>query len=203
MLSYRVVDRLAFAAELCRGKTVLDIGGQKMPGCDSKSPFANAYQKIQMAASDYRIADYQQVAGVDYVIDLNHAQGVESLRHAIDEFRPQVILCMETLEHVNYHFESMNAMAHAIESCGATVFITIPNNGNWVFNALGWNWDHSIAFFQGVADRFVRRSDLGRHKVELVGCMQKYVWYWWIAYALSFLQPFSWGFVVTPVTDRT
>lgn len=198
MSSYRVVDRLAFATELCRGKTVLDVGGQKMPNCDPNSPFAREYQKIQKAASDYRIVDYQQVPGVDYIVNLNRPEGVEALRTVVDEYRPQVILCMETLEHVNYHFESMNAMAHAVEAYGTTVFITIPNNGNWVFNALGWNSDHSVAFFQGIADRFVRRSALGRHEVEKVGCMQKYVWYWWIAYIVSFRQPFSWGFVVKP-----
>lgn len=203
MLSYRVVDRLAFAAELCRGKTVLDVGGQKMPNCDPGSPFAREYQKIQRAASNYRIADYQQVPGVDYVVDLNRPEGVDALSAAIDEYRPQVILCMETLEHVNYHFESMNAMASAIAAHGTTVFITIPNNGNWVFNALGWNWDHSVAFFRGIADRFVRRSRLGSHAVEMVGCMQKYVWYWWIAYTISLFQPFSWGFVVKPVADRS
>jgi hypothetical protein len=203
MALYRVVDRLAFAAELCHGKKVLDIGGQKMPNCDPKSPFAREYRKIQQTASEYRIVDYQQVPGVDYLVDLNRPDGVESLRKAIEEYRPQVVLCMETLEHVNYHFESMNAMAHAIGAYGATVFITVPNNGNWVFNALGWNSDHSIAFFQNIADRFVRRSELGLHKVEIVGCMQKYVWYWWIAYTISFFQPFSWGFVVKPVADRS
>jgi len=105
---------------------------------------------------------------------------------------------METLEHINYHYELMNEMARCVENYSSKVFITIPNNGNWVFNALGWNHDHSTAFFRDIAFRFVTRSDIGKHTVLVAPCMQKYLWYWRIVYILSIMQPFSWGFLITP-----
>ena len=103
---------------------------------------------------------------------------------------------METLEHVNYHFEIMNVFAEAISKYETVVFISLPNNANWILNALGWNFDHSIAFFRDIAKRFVMRSNLGMHDVTYSGCMQKYVWHWWIVYILSFFQPFNLGFTI-------
>ncbi len=190
------IDRLVYARTLSAGKKVLDIGGQKMPNCAVTSPFAVEYGKIQLAASAYRIVDYQDKPEVDYVLDLNKAESIARLAGIIAEFKPEVILCMEVLEHINYHFEVMNVLADAITKINSVVFITIPNNGNWVFNALGWNQDHSIAFFKNIALRFVSRSDLGKYPVEMHACMQKYRWYWWIVYLLSFGQPLSWGFTI-------
>ena len=221
-MSQRVVDRLAYAAELSRGKRVLDVGGCGMvipapdPGAlgralfalhfwaerlahggrKESAPFRTALSTLSEEASERRVADYQDDPQVRYRIDLNAREGMEQLRVAIDDFRPEVILCMETLEHVNYHFEAMNEFARAIDRYGSVVFITLPNNSNWVLNALGWNHDHSIAFFRDIANRFVRRSDLGKHAIESFGCVQKYVWHWRLAYLLAFGQPFNWGFTV-------
>jgi 2-polyprenyl-3-methyl-5-hydroxy-6-metoxy-1,4-benzoquinol methylase len=191
-----LVDRLVYAQTLSSGKKVLDIGGQKMPNCAATSPFAVEYSKIEQAASEYRIVDYQDKPEVDYVLDLNKPENISKLAGIIDEFKPDVILCMEVLEHINCHFEVMNVLAEAVTRFSSVVFITIPNNGNWIFNALGWNQDHTIAFFKDIAWRFITRSSLGKHQVEIHACMQKYVWYWWIAYILSFRQPFSWGFTI-------
>ena len=191
-----LVDRLVYAQTLSSGKKVLDIGGQKMPNCVVTSPFAVEYSKIQKTASEYRIVDYQDKPEVDYVLDLNKPENIAKLAGIIDEFKPDVILCMEVLEHINCHFEVMNVMAEAITKINSVVFITIPNNGNWVFNALGWNQDHSVAFFKNIAFRFISRSALGNHQIEMQACMQKYLWYWWIVYFLSFGQPFSWGFTI-------
>jgi hypothetical protein len=191
-----LIDRIQYAQRLSAGKKVLDIGGQKMPGCDHASPFAIAYAAIQKSASEYRIVDYQNRAEVNYVLDLNEPASVARLSDVIMDYQPDVILCMETLEHINCHFEVMNTLADAVTRSGVVVFITIPNNGNWVFNALGWNSDHSIAFFRDIAWRFITRSRLGQHDVTMVACMQRYIWYWWLVYLLSFGQPFSWGFCV-------
>jgi hypothetical protein len=108
---------------------------------------------------------------------------------------------METLEHLNLHFECMNQLAHAVSAYGAEVFITVPNNGNWIFNALGWNHDHCVAFFRDIAMRFVSRSNLGRHEVTEIPCMQKYLWYWPLVYAASFFQPMNLGFHIRPRTE--
>ena len=196
------VDRLELAVRLARGARVLDIGGQKMAGCDPNSPFAIRYAEIEKAAGTYRIADYQQKPTVDYVVDFNKAESIPQIRRALDEYKPEVIFCMETLEHINYHFELMNEMARCVAEYGSRVFITVPNNGNWVFNALGWNVDHSIGFLRDIAYRFVTRSDLGRHSVLVAPCMQTYLWYWRIVHLLSFFQPFSWGFLVEPKNSQ-
>jgi len=195
--SLKMVDCLVYARTLVSGERVLDIGGKKMPNCAVDSPFASEYGRIEREATEYRIVDYQDVPGVDYVLDLNHSSNVAKLGRIIEEYKPSVILCMEVLEHINCHYEVMNVMASAVEKYGTRVFITIPNNGNWVFNILGWNTDHSIAFFRDIAWRFVTRSELGKHQVTMLGCMQKYLWYWWIVYLIAFMQPLSWGFVVS------
>jgi len=194
-----MVDRIKFAEMISRGKRVLDIGGQKMPSCDPGSRFAREYGRIERGAGDYRIIDYQRKPSVDYVLDFNESVSMSELRSIIDDFKPEVILCMEILEHVNYHFELMNEMARAVCDHNSIVFITIPNNGNWVFNSLGWNGDHSIAFFRDIARKFITRSDLGQHGVLVAPCMQKYLWYWRIVLAVSFFQPFNWGFLICPI----
>jgi hypothetical protein len=169
-----------------------------LPRDPKKSRFLAAYCAIREAAREYRIVDCHDVPPGHYEIDFNREGSVAALRDALFAYRPEVILCMETLEHVNYRYEMMNAMATAVSEWGATVFITIPNNGNWIFNALGWNWDHSVAFFENIARRFVFRSNLGQHAVDMLPCFQKYLPCWWLVYAAAFFQPFSWGFVVRP-----
>lgn len=196
------MDRIELATRISAGARVLDIGGQKMANCDPRSPFARVYARIEAAAREYRIADVQRQPSVDYVLDFNRPDSLPALRAALADYRPEAVLCMETLEHVNYHFELMNEMARCVERNGSCVFITVPNNGNWLFNALGWNRDHCIAFLGDVAWRFVTRSALGRFEVLAVPCMQRYRWHWRIAYALSGFRPFSWGFLVAPPAQR-
>ncbi len=191
-----LIDRIRYARKLCAGRRVLDIGGQKMPNCQASSPFAIEYSRISRAAQTYRIVDCQNKPEVDYVLDLNRPTSLPDLRRILQDYRPEVILCMEILEHINCHFEVMELLAEAIDTMNTTVFITVPNNRNWIFNALGWNADHCVAFFREIAWRFVTRSSLGAHQVHMYACMQQYVWYWRIAYLLSFAQPFSWGFVI-------
>lgn len=194
------VDRIQLAERLASGAKVLDIGGQKMASCDPRSAFAIRYACIERSAAEYRIADYQDKPTVDFVIDFNKSDSIAAIRRILDDYRPDVILCMETLEHVNYHFELMNEMARCVRLYGSRVFITVPNNYNWIFNALGWNHDHSVAFFRDIAYRFVTRSDLGQHCVLVAPCMQTYLWFWRLVYLFSFFQPFSWGFLITPKT---
>jgi hypothetical protein len=206
------VDRLEFAATVSRGKRVLDIGGHKYTAVTHTSihriamnigggripPFVRAYGKIQDGAKEYRIVDVQHTEATDYVVDFNCRESVVKLRQIMESYNPEVILCMETLEHINYHCEVMNEIARAIKEWGAEAYITLPNNRNWVLDALGWNADHILAFFKGTSWRFVARSELGRCQVTMHACMQKYLWYWWIVYLVSGCQPFSWGFLIKP-----
>lgn len=203
-----ITDRLVYAARVAAGKRTLDIGGRGMPpspecerawkaerskvqnGVDN-SRFAKALRAIGEGASEYRIVD--QWEG-DYILDLNFSESISRLRGIISDYRPEVIICMETLEHCNYHFEAMQEMARSIGENDSEVFITIPNNGNWIFNRLGWNFDHCVSFLPETARNFIQRSDLGKYDVTYVPCFQQWAWYWRIVYAGGFFQPFSLGF---------
>ena len=225
-MSERIKDRLVTARDLCHGKRVLDIGGQLMPagstdsgfaqsgrslmqllGLESKDPsqsrFAKLYRSIGEGAKEHRVVDYHDVPPGHFEIDFNKTGSPEKLRRAIDEMKPEVILCMETLEHVNYRYEMMNEMARSVALYNTTVLISIPNNANWFLNALGWNCDHSVAFFKDIAERFVVRSDLGQHDVKMFGCMQQYFWLWRVIYAMTLFQPFSWAFLIKPKANAT
>ena len=71
----------------------------KWPGNDEKYPkFTRIYGRIHQASADYRIIDCQQDEQVDYCIDLNVKGSPDQLQDIINEFKPDVILCMETLE---------------------------------------------------------------------------------------------------------
>ena len=84
---------------------MLDIGGALMPETKEEDAFTKRYRRIRAGAREYRVVDYQQKPGVDDVVDLNRPGSVETLRGIIDGYRPEVILAMEVLEHVNYHYE--------------------------------------------------------------------------------------------------
>ena len=76
--------------------------------------FARTYDGIRESAREYKIADVQ--AAADFVVDLNSDAGVAELRKVIDTYRSETILYMETLEHVNDHFEVMNVLAYAVKT---------------------------------------------------------------------------------------
>jgi hypothetical protein len=213
--SNQLEDRLVYARGVAAGKRTLDIGGRGMPPADNvkllgpnslslkkedpgQSKFAKLYRSIGQSAAAYHILDARNEPDVHYPVNLSEKGCIEKLHGVISDYRPEVILCMETLEHCNYHFEAMNEMARAVGEFGAEVFITIPNNANWILNYLGWNYDHCVAFLPDVGKRFVERSDLGQHRITYVPCFQKYLWYWRLAYAASLFQPFSLGFHVRP-----
>jgi len=216
-ISTKLEDRLVYARNVAEGKRTLDIGGRGMPPVpdDAKilgpnsfslkkedpeqSRFAKLYRSIGQNASEYRILDARNEPDVHYPLNLSEKGCIEKLREIIGGYRPEVILCMETLEHCNYHYEAMNEMARAVADYGSQVWITIPNNSNWVLNrVLGWNHDHCVAFLPEVGRRFVERSDLGKHQITYVPCFQQYLWYWRLVYTASFFQPLSLGFHVRP-----
>ena len=170
-----------------------------MPGVMPSTTFARAYAQIRDKSFEYKIVDVQEAA--DYRIDLNVPEGPEKLDKIIKAYDPEVILCMETLEHINYHFEVMNLLAAAVGRNHARIYITLPHNGNWITTLSDWHVDHCVGFFKGIAERFVTRSDLGRYQVCMFPCSGKYVWYWWIVWILSFFQPVSWGFVISPGSE--
>lgn len=217
-----MIDRLEYATRLSLGQRVLDIGGMGMPlsadreigafgriavrlmrlltrekpGRPETSGFGRAYQNIRDAAHIYRAVDCHSASRPHFRLDLNRMEGVRGLLKAVDSFRPQVILCMETLEHLNYHYEVMNVIARAVDRYDAVAWITLPNNANWVLNAMWRNHDHVIGFFPEIAYRFISRSKLGAHNIKYIPCTQKYVWFWPLVHLAAFCQPISLGFRV-------
>ena len=190
-----LVDRLEYASQLCQGKRVLDIGGQHPLNHDPLNPFGAAYRKILRSAGEYECFDRDNKPNVKYAGDLNTAEGREYLARTLEDYQPQIVLCMEILEHLNHPHLVMNILATYLNKRkGMEVFITIPNNGNWILNALNMHQDHNVAFFKSIAQRFIERSELGSLPVTMRPCMQKYKWYWWIVFVLAFCQPFNWGF---------
>jgi hypothetical protein len=199
-MEMRLVSRLDYAASLCRNRRVLDVGGRIIL-TETNPPFERTYQKIKQSAKEYKIADILNDKLVDYILDLNTKEGVSRLAMAIESYKPEVILCMETLEHVNYHFEVMNLFAKAVEQYSTQCLITLPNSGNWIVNHIIGIKDHSIAFFRDIAQRFIMRSDLGKFDVKMFPCTGMYLWYWPLVYVLSGFQPTSWGFLIRKSKD--
>lgn len=189
-------DRLQFAAKLCTSKRVLDIGGQHPFNHESNHPFLVSYRQITSNASHYEIVDRQNQQGVRYVADLNTREGLDNLAKILEEYQPEIILCMEILEHLMFPFETMNIFAAYLLRHRAKLFITLPNNGNWIINLMNWHADHNYAFFRSIAERFVKRSKLGECQIEMFPCIQRYHWYWRLFYALALGQPVNWGFLV-------
>lgn len=131
-ISNKLEDRLVYARSVAKGKRTLDIGGRGMPappenvrllGPDSlslkkadpsQSTFAKLYRSIGQGASEYRVLDDRNEPDVHYPLNLSQKGCIEKLRPIISDYRPEVIICMETLEHCNYHFEAMNEMARAM-----------------------------------------------------------------------------------------
>lgn len=196
MKTGQLIDRFRFAAGLSKNRRVLDIGGQK-PRNEPTNPFGIAHREISDSASQYEVLDRDLKGGVKYVADLNSHEGREMLTTVLHEYRPEVVLCMEVLEHLNYPCEVMDILGEYVLSSKAVLFVTLPNNGSWVLNALNWHSDHNFAFFKSLAARFVKRSELGNCDIEMYPCMQTYRWFWWIVYLLAFCQPFNWGFKIT------
>ena len=191
------IDRFEYATKLSAGKRVLDIGGALMPGTDPDHPFAKAYSKISIGAKEYKVVDYQDLPTVDYILDLNYDKNVKELEKIIEDYKPEVILCMEFLEHINYHYEIMQVLARAVGSLNSVVLITLPNSDNWFWKLLGWDTDHVMGFNRGTATNLITRSNLGKHNVKYVPLVSgKYKWYWFFVHILTFCQSFSLAFEI-------
>jgi hypothetical protein len=193
-----MIDRLEMASRLAQGKRVLDIGGVGMGG-DKKSvgvPFAGdgyvrGLRSVEQNASAYRTVDIDPRA--NDVIDLSSETGPSQLGAVINQFKPELIVCMETLEHLCNASEVLRVMG----TTGCEIWITLPNNRNPLLDWLGWNYDHCFRFCPDTATRFVQRVLPGR-TVRAYDCFQKYLWYWPLAYAAGGFRGMNVGLQVMP-----
>jgi 2-polyprenyl-3-methyl-5-hydroxy-6-metoxy-1,4-benzoquinol methylase len=191
-------DRIEVAIELCRGKRVLDIGGSRMEP-DATHPFDKAYRQISVVSKEYKIADINPQA--DAVVDLNTRCGVLDLAQCLAIYRPDVILCMETLEHLNRAGEVMDFIASHVQR-GAVALITLPNNDPWTMLVrcewmLGWMRHHLVAFTRrNVARNFITASALRHCAVAEFDAIGKQYWFWPLLYLAAGCQGFSFGYII-------
>ena len=193
------VDRHVMARELSRGRRVLDIGGVGM-GSKQESRWSpvrshaqracgREYNKIREAASRYETLDYRP--GADWECDLNNPGELPKILRSCE---PDVIICMECLEHLAYPGMVVQAIGEAVQR-GSVAWFTVPNPWHWVWWVLGWHYDHTLLFTREMGLRFFSRvsSDF---RVTYYQCTQRYVPYWWIIYLAGFLQPENHGFLL-------
>jgi len=186
------LDRLSYTAKACRGKRVLDVGGALMPETPKDCRFAKAYSKIKQGSKEYKVMDRQNTFDVDYVADLNTLKGIGLLSKTINEYQPEIILCMETLEHINCHWEVMEVFAEAISKLNCVILISLPNDTNLLFKYFDFDWDHLMGFNKETATRFLTRSSLGKHHIKYMplasGMYQKY---WPLCWLFSVGNPIA------------
>ncbi len=189
-------DRIEVAIELCRGKRVLDIGGSRMEP-DATHPFDKAYRQIEAVSKEYKIADANPQA--DEVVDLNTRCGVLDLAQCMAIYRPDVILCMETLEHINRAGEVKDFIASHVQR-GAVALISLPNNQSWIVNVLSivlkWWKYHLMAFTRTTARNFITASELRHCQIEEFDAIGKYQWFWPLLYLAAGCQGFSFGYII-------
>ena len=191
-----LICRHRYAHALCHGERVLDIGGALMPlKTDTTSAYAQMYRQVRRDSASYKVVDNHDA---DYPVDLNSPYCGSVLCWAILDFQPEVILCMETLEHVRQHLCVLEQCAWAIAHLGCDVFITLPSVTNWIPHVAGWHDHHLFAFTGGMARRFVQASSLGKLPMREYACFGRWRWWWWAAYAATGFQPLSYAFHIVP-----
>lgn len=189
-----LVDRLSFAKQLCSGKKVVDVGGSRM-NPEERDLFAKTYLEIQMCASEYLVIDRHPTA--DVVMDLNYP--VDLSKH-LDQ--AEVVLCMETLEHLRNPGLVCDALRSAATR-GAEVYVTIPRAsafcmylekygfGNW------WGKCHHLYSFPDYhADVFISDNFTGCN-IKKQACLGKYNKLWPLVQLATFGRGLSHGFLIT------
>ena len=131
----RPVDRLAFVAEACRGRAVLDIGAM-----DETAYLAKRGQGTWLHERIAAVAD--RVVGVDSS-DAVPEDGLETgprsrivrgdvahLDELLDrlDFRPDVVVAGELIEHVPNPLAFLQALAGSPRLAGAELILTTPNS---------------------------------------------------------------------------
>jgi hypothetical protein len=188
-----MIDRLHYALQLCRGKNVADIGGARMEP-DGKSSFDYLYRYLQRQSASYTVIDRDESA--DVITDLNRPQDLSE--HLA---RAEVILCMETLEHLRNPGLICDQIAEAVKR-GATAFISIPRT-SWFHRILerggfqrliGWPASpHLYAFDDHHADIFIRHNFAGL-KATKYTCLGRYSLLWPVVWLLTMGRGLSFAY---------
>jgi len=188
----RLIDRIDFARDLCRGRRVLDIGGARMnPG--GASHFDNRYRSIGAAAASYVIADRHESA--DIQVDLDAPGSIDRLHSALPI---DVILCMETLEHLRNPGRVCAFIANFVERTGGEAFVTIPRS-SWFVRALEsrrWKTSHLYSFHDYHAGVFMNLN-FNCVLSRWFKCISLHHPAWRLVYAATGFRGLSYGFHIT------
>lgn len=185
------VDRLQFARQLCSDKRVLDIGGSRF-NHDGDSAFDKAYRSIEAFSRSYTIVD--QHSSADIVCDLSDVDAVRSLILPDAD----VILCMETLEHLKNPGVVCDVISTQILR-GAVAYLTLPRQS--VFyrhlekHGLKPWWgkcEHLYAFHRNHLDVFLRYNFRGM-TTSVHACIGMYDMTWPLVWAATLGRGLSWG----------
>jgi len=173
---------------------------------DATALFDIEYRKIEQAAVRYDIVDRAKSA--DVTIDLNDVDAVRGLTLPPCD----VILCMETLEHLCNPGMVCDKIAAAVRH-GATAYITVPaqsafwtfyeahgfDGAKWGFPALG-HWDkahHLYGFCRHHFNVFLSDNFSGLN-VSVHNCMGRYIgWLYPIAWLATLGRGVSFGAIIT------
>ena len=182
----RINDRFTWAANLCAGRVVLDIGGVGAGVCIEDNPYYRAMSVIRKTPSVYRTADIKPEA--DIHVDLNSRLAIDELVENAKDY--DIVMMMEVIEHTPLG----GYLLTRLSELNISMIVTLPANDNWVLNALRWDYDHVCGFTKSTAYRFVERACKNRNYVytPLIG---KYTKMWIPVYLLSG-KPISHGFYI-------
>ncbi len=192
-----LIDRIGVAQCLAAGRRVLDIGGEG-PILDNVAPLlAREYRLLREVCHEYKCLDIK--GKPDYQADLNTESGMLTLALALDNYRPEVVLAMEVLEHLQRPDKVVSLIASAVQN-GATAWITVPNAGNWIVQKVLydpkhdtphlWEWDTNELSALCVMDG-------SRCRVQSFKCLGFYDPRWPLALLGACGKPTSWGYLLS------
>jgi len=189
----KLIDRLEYARNLCRDKHVVDIGGARMKP-ENRSAFDLIYLAIRKAARGYVVIDRHPSA--DVVIDLDSPDGLEDAL-----LGAEVVLCMETLEHLRNPGLVCDAIAKAVRG-GAKAFITFPRTSMLVrsyeqhgFTKLWGKCEHLYGFDDHHAAIFMKHNFAGL-RITPFKCCGTYLWWWPLVMLATFGRGGSFGYLI-------
>lgn len=187
-----MIDRIEYAARICTGKKVVDIGGSRMDP-KGNSSFDSRYQRIQKLSAAYHIVDRATTA--DFVMNLDSPSGLSEVLAGAE-----VVLCMETLEHLR----NPGLVCDAICESGIEAYLTLPRT-SWFYRHIERNglfsfWrkcDHLYAFDAYHAKVFMRHN-FPERAYTMHKCIGTYHPAWPLVWLATFGRGTSIGIHIQP-----
>jgi len=185
-------DRFGWAASICKGMNVLDIGGSGAGWGTENNSYYKALYAFQGACKKRTCVDFKD--GADLKVNLNNLDSIDKVVNA--SMAHDIVVAMEVLEHIPLGGYLLNRLCSETQ---VPIIVTLPANDNWILNTLGWDYDHVCRFTKATAIRFVHRCMSNTNRTAtyypLIG---KYTPLWIPVYVASIFAPISHGFLISP-----